>query len=84
MVKVEEGEGDDSGDEEDDNTEDNEEGGGENEIDVADGPTKQNLCASCSPVNSSCGQVVVKQDVRFCLNSSLSHRKKSEYAVSNP
>lgn len=74
---VEDGTGDDNFDDDnDDNIEDNEEGGGGNEIDVAEGPTKQNLCANCSPVNSSCGQLSVKQEVIFCLNPSLSHRKK--------
>jgi len=40
VVNVKVGEGDS---EEDDNIEDNDEGGGGNEIDVAEGPTLQNL-----------------------------------------
>ena len=39
LVKVEDGEGEDD----DDNTEDNDEGGGGNDIEVAEGPTLQNL-----------------------------------------
>jgi len=70
VAKVEVRDGFDSGGEDDDNIEDNEEGGGGNEIDVAEGPTKQNLCASCSPVKRSCGQSLVKHEVRFCLNPS--------------
>ena len=77
MVKIEDGEGDDSGVDDDDNIEDNEEGGGGNDIDVAEGPTKQNFCANCSPVNSSCGQLSVKHEVIFCLNPSLSHRQNN-------
>lgn len=66
---VEDGEGDDD---DDDSTEDNEAGGGGNEIDVAEGPTSQNFCANCSPVNSSCGQLPVKQETMFCMNPALS------------
>jgi hypothetical protein len=83
VVGVEDGEGDE-GRSDDDSIEDNDEGGGGNEIEVAEGPTLQNLCANCSPVNNSCGQLPVKHEVIFCLNPSLSHRKKSEHTVSNP
>ena len=68
LVSVEVGEGDS---EDDDNIEDNDEGGGGNEIDVAEGPTSQNLLANCSPVKSSCGQSLVKHDMILCLNPSL-------------
>jgi hypothetical protein len=81
VVKVDDGEGDDSDDDDDeDNIEDNDEGGGGNEIDVAEGPTEQNFCANCSPVNSSCGQFSVKHEMMSCLNPSLSQHKKARYA----
>lgn len=65
-VRVCEGDGDD-----DDSTEDNDEGGGGNEIDVAEGPTSQNLWANCSPVKSSCGQPLVKHEMILCSNPCL-------------
>jgi len=69
LDSVEDGEGESDND--DDNIEDNEGGRGGNEIDVAEGPTLQNIPAKCSPVKSSCGQSLFKHDMIFCLKPSL-------------
>jgi len=68
LVNVKDGEGEVD---DDDNIEDSDEGGGGNDIEVAEGPTLQNLWASCSPVKSSCGHALVKHEVIFCLNPSI-------------